>query len=45
MDLLHSQHKLEVERKAAVEYRQKFYPSGAAGFTGAGVASVSNTDY
>ena len=42
MDLIHNQHKLEIERKAALEYRQKFYPGGSSGFTGAGVSSVSN---
>lgn len=29
MDLIHNQHKLEIERKAALEYRQKFYPGGS----------------
>lgn len=42
MDLIHNQHKLDVERKAAQEYRQKFYPGGSSGFSGAGVSSVSN---
>jgi hypothetical protein len=42
MDLIHNQHKLDVERKAALEYRQKFYPGGSSGFTGAGVSSFNN---
>ena len=42
MDLIHNQHKLDVERKAALEYRQKFYPGGSSGFTGAGVSSMSS---
>jgi hypothetical protein len=44
MDLIHNSHKLDVERKAALEYRLKFYPGGSSGFTGAGLSSVSSSN-
>jgi len=44
LDLIHNPHKLEIERQAAVEYRNKFYPS-SSGYAGSGAGSVGSSSY
>ena len=44
LDLLHNKHKLDIERQAALEYRQKFYPT-AGGYAGSGAGSIGSQSY
>jgi hypothetical protein len=44
LDLLQNKHKLDVEREAALGYRQKFYPSSGA-YNGSGAGSIGSSTY
>ena len=43
-DLLQNQHKLDIERNAALEYRKKFYPT-SGGYNGSGAGSIGSSSY
>lgn len=40
--MLNNPHKLETERVAAKEYREKFYPASTGGYLGAGAGATSS---